>query len=160
MTSLYSLGDTGDWDYYDEASHNFSASVDKFVGRHSLRAGFDYRQLATVGRGHQLHHRLLHVQHRFAPWESTAIPASTWRTCCSGCPLTARPTLLQTLTDKIPYYAWFVQDNFRVTSKLTINMGIRWEHEGGVQEANNGLLTWVSIRLPRTHSPRRFPALI
>ena len=33
------LGDSGDWDYYDEASHNFSASVDKFIGRHSIRAG-------------------------------------------------------------------------------------------------------------------------
>ena len=26
MTSLYGFGDSGDWDYYDEASHNFSVS--------------------------------------------------------------------------------------------------------------------------------------
>ena len=62
------MGDTGDWDYYDEASHNFSASVDKFIGRHSLRGGFDYRKLATSGVGHQLHHRLLHLQHQLPAW--------------------------------------------------------------------------------------------
>ena len=45
------LGESGDWDYYDEASHNFSASVDKFMGRHSIKAGFDYRLLATSGSG-------------------------------------------------------------------------------------------------------------
>ena len=64
MTSLYSLGDTGDWDYYDEASHNFSTSVDKFIGRHSLKVGFDYRLSGYVGLGPQLPHRLLHFQHQ------------------------------------------------------------------------------------------------
>jgi trimeric autotransporter adhesin len=49
MSSLYTLGDTGDWSYYDEASHNFSASVDKSIGRHSIKAGFDYRQIVSAG---------------------------------------------------------------------------------------------------------------
>ncbi len=44
------------------------------------------------------------------------------------------------LTDKINYYGGFVQDNFRVSSKLTINAGLRLEHESGVMEQNNALL--------------------
>ena len=68
-------------------------------------------------------------------------------------------TLRQTLTDNIPYYGWFIQDNFRMTNKLTINMGIRWEHEGGVQEANNGLLDGIQHDCRERASPRRFPAL-
>src|SRR5208337_4717234 len=57
-----------------------------------------------------------------------------------GLPFDRNADTSQTLTDYIPYYAWFVQDNIRLTSKLTVNAGIRWEHEGGVREANNGLL--------------------
>jgi hypothetical protein len=51
MTSFYSLGDSGDNDYYSEASNNFSVSADKYLGRHSLKGGFDYRKLKTSGSG-------------------------------------------------------------------------------------------------------------
>ena len=33
-----------------------------------------------------------------------------------------------------------MQDNFRLSRKITVNAGLRWEHEGGVQEQNNGLI--------------------
>ena len=78
MTSIYTLGDSGDWDYYDEASHNFSVSVDKFIGRHSLRAGFDYRHLATAGAGINLHHGLLHVQHQLHSWDQQQYRRGPW----------------------------------------------------------------------------------
>ncbi len=51
LNTFSGLGESGDWNYYDEASHNFSATVDKFIGRHSLKAGFDYRLIATSGTG-------------------------------------------------------------------------------------------------------------
>ena len=52
----------------------------------------------------------------------------------------ARPTPAPVLTDMIHYYAGFVQDNFRVNSKLTLNFGFRLEHESGVEGSNNALL--------------------
>ena len=138
MTSLYSLGDTGDWDYYDEASHNFSASVDKFVGRHSLRGGFDYRKLATSGAGINCTTGCYTFN-----TNSSLVGSNTGvdlGDLLLGLPFDRNADTAQTLTDYIPYYAWFVQDNIRFTNKLTVNLGIRWEHEGGVREANNGLL--------------------
>ena len=139
MTSIYSLGDSGDWDYYDEASHNFSASVDKFVGRHSLRVGFDYRHLATSGAGINCTTGCYTFNTNSSLANSnTGVDLAD---LLLGLPFDRNADTSETLTDKIPYYAWFVQDNFRWTSKLTINMGIRWEHEGGVQEAHNGLIT-------------------
>ena len=138
MTSLYSLGDTGDWDYYDEASHNFSASVDKFVGRHSLRGGFDYRKLATSGSGINCTTGCYTFNTNSSlDGSNTGVDLAD---LLLGLPFDRNADTAQTLTDYIPYYAWFLQDNLRLTSKLTINMGIRWEHEGGVREKNNGLL--------------------
>jgi hypothetical protein len=138
MTSIYGLGDSGDWSYYDEASHNFSAAVDKFVGRHSLRGGFDYRHLATSGAGITCTTGCYTFN-----TNNTLVNSNTGVDLADlllGLPFDRNADTSETLTDFIPYYAWFVQDNFR-WSKLTINMGIRWEHEGGVQETHNGLLT-------------------
>lgn len=132
LNTFSGLGESGDWNYYDEASHNFSATIDKFIGRHSIKAGFDYRLIATSGTG---------------------------ITCTTGCFTfngsytgTALADMLvgavqdrtadtnSVLTDKINYYGGFVQDNFRMNSKLTLNFGLRMEHESGVEEQNNGLL--------------------
>lgn len=36
-----------------------------------------------------------------------------------------------------PYYAAYVQDDWRVNSKLTLNLGVRYEYEGGFEERYN-----------------------
>jgi hypothetical protein len=43
-----------------------------------------------------------------------------------------------------PHYEWFytapwIQDDWRVSSKLTLNLGFRWDFNGAVKEANNQL---------------------
>ena len=43
-----------------------------------------------------------------------------------------------------PHYEWFfvapwVQDDWRVSNKLTVNLGFRWDFNGAVKEANNML---------------------
>ncbi len=40
-----------------------------------------------------------------------------------------------------PYYAFFVQDSWRVTPKLTVNLGLRAEYEGGITERYNRMIT-------------------
>ncbi|MGA7237231.1 MAG: carboxypeptidase regulatory-like domain-containing protein, partial [Bryobacteraceae bacterium] len=40
-----------------------------------------------------------------------------------------------TFTNK--YYAWFVQDDWRVKPNLTLNIGLRWEHESPTTERYN-----------------------
>ena len=40
-----------------------------------------------------------------------------------------------TFTNK--YYAWFVQDDWRVRPNLTLNIGMRWEHESPTTERYN-----------------------
>jgi len=112
--------------------------VDKFVGRHSLRGGFDYRKLATSGSGINC------TTGCYTFNTDTSLASSNTGLDLAdlllGLPFDRNADTAAKLTDYIPYYAWFIQDNVRLTSKLTINAGIRWEHEGGVREANNGLL--------------------
>jgi hypothetical protein len=35
------------------------------------------------------------------------------------------------------YYGWFIQDDFRVTDRLTVNLGLRWDVEGSATERYN-----------------------
>ncbi len=39
-----------------------------------------------------------------------------------------------------PYYGWFIQDNWRVTNKLTLNLGLRMEYELGPTERYDRML--------------------
>ena len=139
MTTFSSLGDSGDWDYYDEASHNFSVGADKYIGRHSIKAGFDYRLLATSGSG--LNCPTGCYNFNTDSKLATSNTGTDLADLLLGVPYTRQADTASTLTDYIHYYGWFVQDDFRLSSKLTINMGLRWEHESGVSEAHNGLIT-------------------
>ena len=39
-----------------------------------------------------------------------------------------------------PYFAPFVQDDWKITPKLTVNLGVRWDLQGPPSEANNKML--------------------
>jgi hypothetical protein len=146
MSSLYSLGDSGDWSYYDEASHNFSASVDKSIGRHSIKAGFDYRRIVSAGSSVNC------TTGCYTFYTDSSLAQSNTGVDLAdlllGVPFERTADNSTKLTDFVPYYGWYVQDNFRWNSKLTINMGIRWEHEGGLYEQNNGLITGFNTTVP------------
>ncbi len=139
MSTFTSLGDTGDWDYYAEASHNFSANVAKYVGRHNLKLGFDYRLLATSGSGLNCPTGCYTFN-----TNSTLSNSNTGTDLADlllGVPYDKQADTASKLTDYIHYYGAFAQDDFRFSSKLTLNLGVRWEHESGVTEAHNGLIT-------------------
>lgn len=46
------------------------------------------------------------------------------------------------------YYAWFFQDDIKVTPRLTINAGLRWEYFGGPYDAHGRFSTlWTDLIL-------------
>ena len=49
MSNFYTLGVNDNNSFYVHASNNFSASVAKYLGRHDLKFGFDYRRIKAAG---------------------------------------------------------------------------------------------------------------
>jgi hypothetical protein len=134
MVSQYSLGTNNNF-YYVHASRNFSASVAKYVGRHNLKAGVDYRRFKIDvndfdGSDGQL-----------AFTFKGAFSGADLTDMLLGYPYSGDGYLPTKLRDFADYYGVFVQDDFRLNSKLTLNYGLRWERELGLQERNNGLIT-------------------
>src|SRR5204862_6284001 len=54
-----------------------------------------------------------------------------------GYPSSASLTTATPLNYFSRYYAGFVQDDFRATSRFTMNLGLRYEYESDMQEKNN-----------------------
>jgi hypothetical protein len=52
-----------------------------------------------------------------------------------------------TTNDYKVYYAPYIQDDWKLSSKLTINLGLRWDYFGPIQETNGGQANFVPSAL-------------
>ncbi len=142
MSSLYSLGVDDNNSYYVHASNNFSTNVSKYAGRHSLTAGFDYRRIKTAGADANDASGSFSFNGIFT--QSNPTSAGTGGADLAdlllGYPASGATYTASKLTDFADYYGAYIQDNIRMSSKLTINVGLRWERELGLQEVNNGMV--------------------
>ena len=142
MTSQYSLGTNNNF-YYVHHSSNFSTGIAKYQGKHNLKAGFDYRRIHDDGNDF--------ANSAGAFTFNGVFSRSTPLTAVSGTGADMADMLLGTAsagTGYIPtklyeyadYYGAYFQDDIRLAKTLTMNVGVRWEREYGLQEKNNSMV--------------------
>lgn len=85
---------------------------------------------------------------RATPQISTAGTGSSLATMLLGYPTSGQDTVVTNFDDFVRYYGVFLQDDYRVTPKLTLNIGIRFEYESGVREENNKLIVGYGPNIP------------
>ncbi len=134
FSTAYSMGTNNNF-YYVHSSKNFSTNVAKYVGKHSLKAGFDYRRISAVGND------LDGSNGQLTFTFNGTFSGNEVADALLGYPYSGSGYLAKKLNDFANYYAAYVQDDYRISPKLTLNIGLRWERELGLQEANNGLVT-------------------
>lgn len=140
--NMYPLGVNDNNSFYVLASDNFSTNVSKYVGRHNLKAGFDYRKIIATGNDAND----AAGTYSFNGIFTKSVPTSSGTGGADiadmllGYPSSGAIYTSTKLTDFTNYYGLYVQDDFRATPKLTLNFGLRWEHEPGLQEVNNGMV--------------------
>ena len=121
-------------------SRNFVVGVSKSLGKHSLKAGYVFRAISLT------YTDLTNSSGTFS-FDST-LTNSGISTTASGTGATAADMLLgyptvgsllvpSQLAITTQYNAGYVQDDWRAMPRLTLNLGIRYEHEPGVHERNN-----------------------
>lgn len=140
MSDLTSYGGGGysATHYY---SHSFSGTVSKFVGRHEMKAGFDYRAIHDAGTP-TVTPGAYSFSSVFTGSSNVTVPGSgaSLASMLLGYPASGSVTTSDPISDMIDYYGVFFQDDFRVTSKLTLNLGLRYEYETGLKSPTNTLI--------------------
>ncbi|HEV2665114.1 MAG TPA: carboxypeptidase-like regulatory domain-containing protein, partial [Blastocatellia bacterium] len=139
----------GDRDPQDTTfyGHSVNASVSKLVGSHTLKGGFDFRVIGMklFARG-QPSGRFF-FDSGFTRGPNPLTGGSLQHSLASfllGYPSSGDITIGSPNNFYINYYAGYAQDDFRVSSKLTLNLGIRYEFEQGLQERDNNITVGFS----------------
>jgi hypothetical protein len=110
-------------------SRNFVVGLAKSVGKHSLKTGYVFRAISVSftnksnGNGSFTFDRTLF--------------GATAADILLGYPTSGSLVIPAPLAITTAYQATYLQDDWRVTQKLTLNLGIRYEHEPGVHERSN-----------------------
>lgn len=135
----YGGGTTSQSFYY---SSSFNTTVSKFMGAHTLKAGFDWRGLHHDGAPSQgpSSFSFSDVFTRQRPTAATVGTGGGLATMLMGYPTGGSITLGTKFFNYVNYYSLFIQDDWRVNSKLTVNFGFRGEHETAPRDKNNKYL--------------------
>src|SRR5262249_37178467 len=123
-------------------SRSFSASVSKYLGRHSVKAGFDFRAIHNGGIN-TVTPGAFTVTQAFRSQSGTSTVAGTGASIASlllGYPASGTATKSLPIEAHVHYYGFFVHDDFRLSSKLTVNFGLRYEYEPGLTSELNSLI--------------------
>ena len=149
-TTQYSLGTDDNNSFYVHASRNFSTEISRSQGRHSLKAGFDFRRIKAAGNDANDASGNFGFTGIFTQSNptSTGTGGADLADLLLGYPHDATGYTSTKLTDFTSYYGAYIQDDFRISSKLTINGGLRWERELGLQEVNNGMVVNFNTTSP------------
>lgn len=132
-------GDTSETVYH---SKNLLIGLSKFLGRHSFKAGFDYRVINVDG----INLGSSAGRFDFDDTFTRRIPSSRdgsgsdLASLLLGYPASGSAQRSTKLYNYVRYWAGYVHDDFRVNSRLTLNAGLRYEHETGLAERNNNFI--------------------
>lgn len=107
-------------------------------GKHSMSVAFDNRNQYRSGGGGNTSGNFSFNQNYLRRNDDGLTPATdlglSWAAFALGVPSGASVANNDTFATHTPYYGWFFQDNWRVSSKLTVNLGLRLEYERGATE--------------------------
>jgi hypothetical protein len=148
ITDYYQLGaqDPVDRNWY---SWSANGSVSKLVGRHTFKVGMDYRRIGNEtqsfsgGAGNFNFDRRYTTLNPLQNGVDGATPSgNALASLLLGYPTGDPGNLSRILVSEpadyfVNYFGGYIQDDFRVNAKLTLNAGLRIEHEDGLREAEN-----------------------
>jgi hypothetical protein len=124
-------------------SKNLLGSVAKFMGRHSFKMGADYRRINIDGVNYDNNGGAFtfnDVFTRATPVRATAGTGADIASMLLGYPSAGTGILASKLFQHLNYYALYFHDDFRVSSRLTLNLGLRYEYETGLMARDNALI--------------------
>lgn len=156
VSDYYAFGaiDPTPRDWY---SWSANGTVSKLLGSHTVKLGADYRKIGIETQSFTNGAGTFFFDRFYTSSTPTALNASSGNALAAlmlGYP-SGQSGNESLLTVSSPfnaftnYYGAYIQDDWRVSPKMTLNYGLRIEHEDGLREENNGL----TVAFDRTLNP-------
>jgi hypothetical protein len=121
------------------------SSLMKVAGTHSLRLGGEYRMNYRTGNGPNCSSGCMRFSNQYVREKDNTSNAANmglqWAAFMLGAPDYISYDRNDTVYISNPWAAAYVQDDWRVNNKLTLNLGLRYEWEGGMTERYNRMAT-------------------
>jgi trimeric autotransporter adhesin len=125
-------------------SHVLSGNWAKFIGTHNLKIGADYRQLGANLLSYGQTSGSFSFNKSFTQGPDANLGGLTagdaFASFLLGYPSVASATIPTPYNIYTNYYGGYFQDDWRATSRLTVNVGLRYEYEAGLKERDNHMV--------------------
>ena len=111
-----------------------NATISKFMGKHSVKVGADYRRIVadTVPPNNATFGFTQAFTQGPNPNTASSIAGDAFASFLLGYPATGDINVSTPGTYFTDYYSAFIQDDFRASSKVSLNFGLRYEYEPGI----------------------------
>lgn len=151
VTNYTSLGKNPPYNVNFTNTWDMGGKLVKQLGAHSLKFGADVQRIqenfVSVGANFDLGFSDAWTQQNYL----TSSPSSGdgLATLLLGLPSSVEADNLFDPSYMTPYYAFFTQDDWRVSKRLTLNLGLRWDIFPPVSEAHGAIIDgWETTANP------------
>ena len=133
----------GSWGNTDTQwwSREVSGTYSMFLGNHTVKYGGQWRRMGLHNASFRNGFRMSFAQ-KFTQGPNPTAPDSGSGSALAdlllGIPNGGSATIAQADDVFIDYYGGFIQDDWRPSQNLVLNLGLRVEHESGLMEDDNG----------------------
>lgn len=138
-------------------THAAQSSLTKSLTRHTLKAGFEYRVIRFNNTQTGANSPLFTFTPAFTqganPSSSSATAGYAFASFLLGYPASASVTPAPALANQTKYFGGYIQDTFKATSRLTLNLGLRWEMETPRTDRFNQLTNFDYNSTPPLNAP-------
>ena len=121
--------------------YSFQPTLTRIFGSHSLRTGYDFRQYRELGTnpGAQAGEYVFRNANAFTRNQdnSTGTFGQDLATFMLGFPTAGTIDINAARLNITPYHGVFVQDDWKISDRLTLNLGLRYEYEGATRDSEN-----------------------
>lgn len=127
------------WNRYQVFS--IKSNLTRIIGAHTVQAGIDAREHRRAGGDPGRSGGAYDFTTKYTCQQDDCLTAGTlghsWAAYAMGLPTTSVIDTNDTYYVAVPYMGWYAQDNWRLSPKLSLNLGGRMEYEWGFNERYN-----------------------